>query len=457
MRRPLRASPTLALLATGLAVAAWAEDAPFDLNPNPPPRSPTLGGGPSPLTPGRASLFSPGSGRQVFVQGLLDVDYLTRDNYLDGDDNRSDSESFARIRGELGARVELDESIEVKFTVAYYDRAGQGQAAFVDDAYAVLKELFNLPNLSLKVGRQPVSWNLRTDYGALIYDSRANDPDITSWDGGRFQWGTETLVFTGYGYALPDASELFGLTMDWQPEQGRDNGLFLTLSANWQRDAIDPAINIPTQEIGKSLFTYYGGIEAKTTGGLDSWFEGAIQTGDAANDREYNGYSASGGLDFHLRTAVPLVLGVQGDWLSGDSSPGDQKISAFQNPWEGQQDTLIVEHERYGELSRDLQEAGTGLRAGKLKAEVGFDSAGRYKLKGIYGYYLLDEARNGNDAFGQEFDLVFNWQYNAAGNAMISLMGAIFLPDDGYKAVAPVQPAGDDVIFLGAANLQVSF
>ena len=104
-----------------------------------------------------------------------------------------------------------------------------------------------------------------------------------------------------------------------------------------------------------------------------------------------------------------------------------------------------------------FEEIPERLRAGKLKAEVGFDSAGRYKLKGIYGYYLLDEARNGNDAFGQEFDLVFNWQYNAAGNAMISLMGAIFLPDDGYKAVAPVQPAGDDVIFLGAANLQVSF
>lgn len=459
MRRLFRARhvvPSLALLAAGLGAAA-AEDAPFDGNPNPAPVSPTAGGalpaGPSPLAPGRASLFSPASDRQVFIQGLLDVDYLTTNNYTDGDDDNSDSESFAQIRGELGARVELDERIEVKFTVAYDDHAGEGETAFVDDAYAVLKELFNQPNLSLKIGRQPVSWNLRTDYGAFVYDSRANDPDITSWDGGRFQWGIETLVFTGYGYALPDDSELYGLTLDWQPEQGRDSGLFLTLSANWQRDSIDQT----TLQIGQDLYTYYGGIEAKTTDGLDSWFEGALQTGNAGGSREYGGYAASGGLDFHLRTAVPLVLGVQGDWLRGDSNAGDKKVSAFQNTWEGQQDTLIVEHERYGELSDDTQIAGTGLRAAKLKGEVAFDPTGRYKLKALYAYYLLDEDRGGDDTFGQEIDLVFNWQYNAAGNAVISLMTAVFLPDDGYEAIAPVQPAKTDPIFMAAANLQVSF
>jgi len=461
MRRLLRARqvvPSLALLASGLGLAVCAEDLPFDLKPSDPPVSPTTGGGalpgnPSPLAPGRASLFSPAGDRQVFIQGLIDVDYLTRNNFTEGDSDNSDSEAFAQIRGELGARVELDERIEVKFTVAFDDRSGNKQDAFVDDAYAVLKELLNQPNLSLKVGRQPVSWNLRTDYGAFLFDSRANDADITSWDGGRLQWGIETLVFTGFGYDLPDNSLVLGAALDWQPEQGRDNGLFLTLSANWQRGAIDPATGFD----GKDLYSYYGGIEAKTADGLDAWFEGALQTGNAREGGDYGGYGLTAGMDFHLRAAIPVVLGFQADWLRGDRNSGDDKVNNFQNTWEGQQDSLIVESERYGELSQDVQNSGAGLRAGKLKAEVAFDPAGRYRLKALYGYYLLDEERGSDDGLGQEIDLAFHWQYNAAGNAIISLLAGAFLPDHGFEAIAPVQPADSDAILMIAANLQVSY
>jgi len=456
-KNPRRVVPTLALLATGFGALAVAEDRPFDNQPNPPPVSPTTGpgAGTTPLAPGRPNLFSPNNDRQVFIQGLLDADWVTNNNYTDGNDHNSDSDTFARIRAELGARVELDERIEVKFTAGYAAMAGNPGVAIVDDAYVVLKELFGQPNLSVKVGRQPVSWNLRTDYGAFLFDSRANYPDVTSWDGARGQWSIETLVFTGFGYALPDNSNVYGIVMDWQPEQGRDSGLFLTLSANAQQKAIDPAAaaGVP---VGKRLLTYYGGIEAKTSDGLDAWFEGALQNGNAADGRKYSGFGLSTGLDLHLRTEVPFVLGVQGDWLRGDDDTTDKAVRAFQNTWEGQQDTLIVESERYGELSTLTQTAGTGLRAAKVKGELSFAN-GYYRLKSIYGYYLLDEKRNGEDALGQELDLVFNWQYNAAGNAVISLMTGALLPGKGYQAIAPTQPAGNDPIFMAAANLQVSY
>ena len=473
--RPLRLVTSLVAL-VGLAAAA-EEPTPFSGG----------SGNPTPIgrtTGGSVSAYGQTSERQVFIQGLLDFDYIANNNYTDGDSDRGDSIYQGLLRAELGARIELDEHLEVKLTLAYDAEAGdrtwtqQGAEdnpgeVVMDDAYVVLKEFLNRPNMSVQAGRQWMTWNLRTDYGAFLYDSRADNPDVTSWDGVRGSFAIETLVFRPYAFALPDDSKLYGLAVDWQPAQGESNGLFLTGAANLIQDPIVYGNNAAGQltpvqvgdlavgsVVARSLYTYYGGAEMRFDNGLDVFFEGSIQRGKGDNDIKFSGYGLSSGLDWHPRTGNQMVLGLQGDWLRGDEDNTDGKIRSFQNPWEGVQDTLIAEHEKYGELARYADRAGAGRRAVKLKGEMALDSANRFRLGTIYAYYLLDEAPTGGNNskdFGQELDLQLRWQYDDANKSRIGLMGGLFQPGKGFSQVAPDQPADQELIWMFATNLEVAF
>ena len=147
-------------------------------------------------------------------------------------------------------------------------------------------------------------------------------------------------------------------------------------------------------------------------------------------------------------------LGVQGDWLTGDDNPLDSKNDAFQNKWEGTSDTLVVEHEKYGELSRLLD---GNLVASKVRLEYAIDAAKSLRVKIIYANYKVDKpaAGRGKD-FGQEGDLTLGWDYTR--NATVNLMAGIFKPGDAYQAAAPVPAnAGSDFIYAFAANLLVRY
>lgn len=489
--RPLRLVTSLVVVA---GFAAAEDPMPFSGGSAQTP-PPTTGVGAGAGAGGRATPASPGTPmlagrgfaqaeRQVFIQGLVDLDYIANSNYTDGSSELSDSVHQGLLRGELGARIELDERLEVKLTLAYDaetgDRTWTGQdtdgnpgQVVMDDAYVVLKEFLNRPNLGIQAGRQPVSWNLRTDYGAFLYDSRADDPDVTSWDGVRGSFAIETLTFMPYAFAMADESELFGLALDWQPAQGESNGLFLTASANLVRDPIvygatPTGLAVPAQlgdtavgsVVGRSLYTYYGGAEMRFDNGLDLFFEGAIQRGTGDNDITFSGYGLSGGVSWHPRTINQMVFGIQGDWLQGDDDTTDAKIRSFQNPWEGVQDTLIAEHEKYGEIARFADRAGAGRRAGKLTGEMAIDRANRFRLGTVYAYYLLDQAPtggNGSKDFGQELDLKLIWQYDEANRARLGLMGGVFQPGRGFSQVAPSQPADQELIWMFATNLEVAF
>ena len=480
--RPLRLVTSLVIVA-GLSAAE--EPMPFSgQSANTPPPAPVGGPTPVPGTAGMGRIYGSKNERQVFIQGLVDLDYIAKNNFNDGSSDLSDSVHQGLLRGELGARIELDERLEVKLTVAYDAETGDrtwtqqdddsnpGQVV-MDDAYVVLKEFLNRPNLGVQAGRQPVAWNLRTDYGAFLYDSRSDDPDVTSWDGVRGSFAIETLTFMPYIYDMTDESELYGIALDWQPAQGESNGLFLTASANLVRDPVVYGATAggltapvwladlaPGSITARSLYTYYGGAEMRFDNGLDLFFEGALQRGTGDNDIRFAGYGVSGGIDWHPRTVNQMVFGIQGDWLRGDDDTTDAKIRAFQNPWEGVQDTLIAEHEKYGEILRFADRAGAGRRAGKLKGEIALDRANRFRLGSIYAYYLLDQAPiggNGSKDFGQELDLKLTWQYDDANRARIGLMGGIFQPGRGFSQIAPSQPADQELIWLFASNLEVAF
>jgi hypothetical protein len=399
-------------------------------------------------------------GRQVFVKGLVDLDYVSQNNYSDGNDDARDHLDQGWIRAELGARIEMDERVKVITTLAYDAEDGddtfvdgdssdpnQGQVV-MDDAYVVLTDFLDKPNLMVQAGRQPESWNLRKDYGAFLFDSRANDPDVTSWDGVKGMYKAETVKVSPYLYQMPDASRLIGVAIDWTPAEAENSELFLTGSINKQDQ-----VTLNSGGTGDTLWTYYGGAEVRFFDrSIVLYGEGAMQNGDETSDVEFSGYGFNVGLDWHP-TSKQMLFGVQLEYLSGDEDPADSKNRAFVNTWEGESETYIVENEKYGEVSGFLD---GNLQAIKGKTEIAVDRMSRFLIKAAYGFYqTTEDTAGGNDEFGQEGDLTFTVRY--ADCATFNLFGAVFLPDAAFEDVAPGATPSMDSVYLFGLNLQVVY
>lgn len=452
--RPLLLVPALALLASTTVTAADA------------PGPGVIGTGTSvvELGPGKIQ----GGGRSVFIQGLVDLDYINQGNYSDGNDDVRDHRSEGWYRAELGTRISVDERVEVQVTVAGQGVMGDNRATsdgtiypggtsngpgangmsgnvVLDDAFIKLKDFLNYRQLALDAGRMPVSWNLRQDHAAFLYDSRANYPTITSWDGLRASYNLDTIDITPYVYRLPDDSELYGIAIDWEPAKSGDDRLFFTFSANLEQDvAVDGVLGA-----GDSLETYYVGGDADL-GDFELFGEFAMQRGDQDDNTKFNGFAFSGGIDWHTDR---VVLGFQGDYYTGDKNPGDNKNDAFINNWEGVSDTYIVENEKYGELGR-LQSGN--MQAYKGKLEIALDDKKRVRVKSVYAFYKTIESVGGaGKNFGQEADLHLQWDYTR--NATLTLLVGLFKPDDAYLATSQSLTPSDDLIYLFGGNLLVKF
>ena len=419
------------------------------------------------LTPGKIA----GGNRSVFIQGLVDIDGIQQGNYRDGNDDVSDHRSEGWYRAELGTRISVDERVEVQVTLAGQGVMGNSRATsdgtlypggasngsgvggasdtnvVLDDAFIKLKDFLNYRELSIDAGRMPVSWNLRKNHAAFLYDSRANYQTVTSWDGLRASYNLDTINLTPYVYRLPDDSQLYGLTLDWEPAKSGDDRLFFTLSANLERDVtVDGVVGA-----GDKLETYYVGGDADL-GSFELFGEFAMQRGDQDDNIKFNGFAFSGGIDWHASDR--MVLGFQGDYFTGDSDALDDSNDAFINNWEGVSDTYIVENEKYGELSRLLS---SNLQAYKGKFEIALDDKKRVRIKTVYAYYKTTETVTGAGGknFGQEADFHLQWDYTR--NATITLLAGLFKPDDAYIATSLSASANDDIIYLFGANLLVKF
>ena len=458
MHRPLLLVPGLVLLVSTTVMAA------------------------DPLVPGSGldssgtlRQFEPGkiqsTSRSVFLQGLIDLDAIQQGNYTDGNGDLSDHRSQGWYRAELGARISVDERIEVQVSLAgqgimggnlptdngaIYGVTGtngpdNGQTgnAVIDDAFVKLKDFLNYRELALDAGRMPVSYNLRRDHAAFLYDSRADYRTITSWDGLRAAYNLDSVNILPYVYRLPDNSQLYGLSLEWEPPKSGNDRLFFQGSANLERNVL-----LHDGTTGDSLQTYYVGGDADL-GDFELFGEFAMQSGKQTDSVKFKGFAFSGGIDWHIDNTV---VGFQGDYFTGDDNPTDGENKAFINNWEGMSDTDIVENEKYGEMSRLL----TGnLHAYKGKIEIALDDKKRVRVKSIYAMYKTDVslAGSGSKNFGQEVDIHLAWDYTR--NATITLLGGVFKPDDAYKAARTAAPvsvvAGTDLIYLLGANLLVKF
>ena len=433
---------------------------------------------PSEQMPG--SKFSVGQQRQVVIRGLLDFDVVNRGRYLTGNANESDHDGNGNIRAEFGTSVKLDERVKVNITLAYEAPSGDNTAdstnpndrsgfAVVDDAYVDFKEFLGFESVGVLVGRMPVSWNLREDSGAFLYDSAANHPRVTSWDGGRATWNViESVDITPFGYSLPGANTLAGVGANWTPAKSGDSRTFITGLISYERKPstreVSPTLSSNSTIVlvdgvpGDKLLTYNGGFEF-LLGDVDLFGEFAMQNGDYTSDIKYSGYGGYVGFDWHLYPAQALVVGAQFEALSGNKgTPATSgKYSAFVNNWEGVSDTLIVENEQYGELSNLLTGANAlGLQATKLNVGVAFDDRNKVRLDLVYGYYRTAEpTADDGRTFGQEADLSLSWQYTY--NTKIKLFGGGFLPGGAYVGVSPSANPGTDLIYCMGLSLAVVF
>ena len=139
--------------------------------------------------------------------------------------------------------------------------------------------------------------------------------------------------------------------------------------------------------------------------------------------------------------------------LTPPIDPTDDSNDAFINNWEGVSDTYIVEHEKYGELSRLLS---GNLQAYKGKFEIALDDKKRVRVKSVYAFYKTSESINGQGKdFGQEADLHLQWDYTR--NATITLLAGMFKPGDAYIEASQSTTPSDDLIYLFGANLLVKF
>ena len=431
--------------------------------------------------------FGVGQQRSVVIRGMLGFDVLSQGQYLSGNGSESDHRGYGNIRAELGAKVRLDEQVAVVVTLAYEAEAGDNTGndpyaedktgfTVVDDAYAELNDVLGFETIGMKIGRQPVAWNLREGRGAFLYDSAANHPKVTSWDGGRATWNVvEGIEINPFAFSVPGASTLFGGELNWKPAKSGDSRTFLTAMATWEVNAPEFTVN-PVSDAGPSkeasgdgratftpgrtgdrLGTYYAGADFYL-GDVELFAEGAMQNGNQYDGIKYAGYGLSTGLDWHLFPAQAFVVGLQVDHLSGDEDKTDSVNRGFVNTWEGVSDTYIVESEHYGELSRYLQ---GNLQAAKLRAGVAFDSRNKVRLDAVFAYYRTAKpvTRAGSTAearsFGQEGDLTLTWKYTY--DATIRLFAGGFLPSGAYENVAPGLTPSNEVIYLLGGNLTVVF
>lgn len=429
---------------------------------------------------------------EALIEGVFPDNYLFTERMPatanDGSAYTVDSTNNLWIRAKLGAKIKIEDRVETNISLVYDEsypeivRFGGDSRRQVqlNDANVLLRRLV-LDDLHLRVGRQAVSWNLRRGDGAFLHDSRADNPSVTSWDGARLHYNWETFTFSpyhfnlnaarderlrGYRSNLPEANannSLTGIHVDWQPEGTGETRLFLTGSVSQERNALINAKNLSRSEaFADKVWNYYLGFEWEIDETWTLYGEGSIQEGRLGDGRKLGGFAYSLGAEWNVGGENNAIVGLQYDFLSGDDDPSTGTYDNFINPWEGVSDTLMVEHERYGEFSSLVV---GNLSAVKARAEYKFDlinPARPFHLKFIWGYFVLNEpvSSAGASHFGNEFNLSVSWQYNKF--TAIDFFGGIFLPGAGYQqaAAAAYQYNGgtpDKEVTIFGTNINVTF
>ena len=406
-------------------------------------------------------------GADQYLQGSVLVEWNNQDNYT-GDDSAHDQ---FWLRAELGTKIELEDHIELNIVFAYdaewgddtqNGNPGDNDGEVVLDEGNILFKRFLRPELDVRFGRQSVNWNLRSGFGAFLYDSRANNPDVTAWDGMVAHYDLDNVILRPYLYNLDENNEsrgieaptgddrrdniIYGIIIDYEPAHESDNNIFFTANFSYEKN-----VYVDGSTTGDNLFTSYLGTEWNFTNNWDLYAEIAIQDGELDGTQDFDGDAFSIGVNTYFSVSSELpdnaMFGVQYDNFSGNDSSAD--FTGFVAPHEGVSDMMIVEHERYGELSEQLV---GNLNAVKARFEWTLDKSERTVLSFLAASYEMNETTGGVDEeFGIEYDLSIDWEYSNYTN--IKIFGAVFEPGDGYEDLF----GNDDSISLWGMSIETLF
>lgn len=387
-------------------------------------------------------------GADQYLQGTVLFEWLTQDNYT-GDDEARDQ---FWLRAELGSKIKLEDNLELNIVFAYDaefgddtdgGNPGENDGEVVLDQGSILFKQFLRKEIDVEFGRQPVSWNLRSGFGAFLYDSRANNPDVTSWDGIVAHWDFDNVILRPFLYNLDENNEsqgiapatgndrrdniLYGVVFDYEPSHESDNNIFVSLNATVEKN-----VPLSAGTTGDSLITYYVGTEWNFANGWDLYGEFAKQEGELDSSADFDGEAFSLGFNYYFDAAGGggvdnALFGVQYDVHSGDDGSSD--FTGFVAPHEGVSDLLIFEHERYGELSEQLI---GNTEAIKVRFEWKLGANEGTVLTFLAGGLELNEAPSGvDDKLGKEYNLSIDWEYS--DYTRIKFFGGYFDPDQGYE------------------------
>lgn len=469
---------------------------------NPPPPQPAganpgIAAGQQPHALATRRLGLPNLGEQRFLYGEVLLEGIYQDNYTDGDAGDSDQTTPYWIRARLGAKLEFEDRLEARIGLVYDGEGGDQHrsdsldrhasytggdnglrsALALQDAYVIVKD-FLWPQVDFRLGRMPASWHVREDGGGFILDSRAHcaadapRPLVTNWDGARADidlfdtWSVSPFFFVmdesrqTAGTQRADGTSaathfLYGAMINWRPEMGGDDTALLMAGVAVEEHPVIP-VDTDAAEVGERLMSWYGGGRVGFEVGLDFFGEFCKQTGSAFDGKEFDGFGTSLGttlraLDDNLRFTL------QYDYLSGSKDADKRKrYRGFVNTWEGVSDTLIVEDERYGELSELL----TG-NLEDLKGRMSLDFANkRLRLSGLMAGYQTATKVEGERYFGSEGDIELKWRYNP--RMELRLFGGVFLPGPAYRAAnknwyTDDHEVGGEPILLGGCSIDLVF
>ena len=287
-------------------------------------------------------------------------------------------------------------------------------------AYLKLENMFGQPSFSVTVGRQELAYGSERLIGAVGWSNTGRAFDVL-----RLHFGADSH------------GELFVAKLE---EKGvRDRNLW-GIEGHLERDrhAAEPYVlfehdkGVATDRLRRATAGLRGAGEWETASGhiLGYEVEGAGQVGDDG-PAEVKAFMASGRLSYEGPGWNRPYVTAGMDYLSGDGTPGDSQIKAF--------DTLFAtNHKFYGLMDlfpQDITDTAPdevgkrGLSDIYLKGELSASESTRLALH-IHAFSLVKSA--GDKNMGQEADVLLTHQLNAATS--LQWAGLIFVPGDAMKA-----------------------
>lgn len=365
---------------------------------------------------------------EVKVGGEIRVRDVIKNNY-DWDDDLGDRMNTVTQRTRVNVDAKLDETtkafIQLQDTRTWgsetttFSTGAETTESSVDLAqgYVQLDKLFDQP-LSLKLGRQILAYGEHRLVGSFEWSDNAR-----KFDALKLMYNTDAFSVDFWTAKVLEAGT--------NEEDGYFNGLYATVKtipAN-SLDLYVLQVQDATAGADDNFLTYGARLDGKAMN-IDWTLEGAIQSGDAAEDVDQEASMIAARAGYTIPNTPSIRIG--GEFVTAS---GDDGTDADKN--EGWNDLYPTNHPLYGvsdvtETKLSGVGAGTGTGSGLTAWSINASAKPLAGLKLLAEYWNFeateDDATGGEDAIGTEINIQA-W-YKVRENVNLHAYYARFTPDD---------------------------